>query len=139
MKYILLLFILFFLYNCAEKTIYSGKIINQESFDYSNIKNKNELIQKFGNANYIDPIENKFFYYTEKRTYKSLLDEKLTKRIILVFNFEADNSIKSVEEYTLNDENKFEHSKDKTTNNLVKQGIIEKLFGGVGKGPLPTN
>ena len=139
MKYILLLFILFFLYNCAEKTIYSGKIINQESFDYSNIKNKNELIQKFGNANYIDPIEKKFFYYTEKRTYKSLLDEKLTKRIILVFNFEEDNSIKSVEEYTLNDENKFEHSKDKTTNNLVKRGIIEKLFGGVGKGPLPTN
>ena len=139
MKYILLLFILFFLYNCAEKTIYSGKIINQESFDYSNIKNKNELIQKFGNANYIDPIENKFFYYTEKRTYKSLLDEKLTKRIILVFNFEEDNTIKSVEEYTLNDENKFEHAKDKTTNNLVKRGIIEKLFGGVGKGPLPTN
>ena len=103
-KLITLIYIFLLLYNCSEKTIYSGKIINSDNFDYANLNNKQELIDNLGQANYIDPIENKFFYYTEKTKYKNVFNEKIENRIILVVKFNNDNTIQSINEFDLNDE-----------------------------------
>ena len=137
-NWIIILFSLFFLNNCAENTIYSGKIIYDEKFNYLHIQHKNQLINELGEANYIDPIENKYFYFTEKRKVKNLFDSKIENRIILVFKFNDDDSIKSVEEFNLDDEKEISYSKDKIQNNIIKKGLIEKWFGGVGKSQLPN-
>ena len=65
---LLLFFNLFFaIASCADpKLIYSGKIINQKNLENLNISNKEELLQNLGQPSFIDPIENKFFYYSEK-------------------------------------------------------------------------
>tara|TARA_Y100000590_G_C15704661_1_gene1008121 strand:+ start:593 stop:1051 length:459 start_codon:yes stop_codon:yes gene_type:complete len=133
---------LFFLYNCTEKTIYTGKIINEKEFNYENIENKNQLLDKLGNADYIDPIENKYYYFTEKRKVKNFLNEKIVNRSILVFSFNKDETIKKINDFDINDESKLTFSKEKTINNIVKRGLLEKWFGGVGKSQsagLPTS
>ena len=137
---ILTLFCTLFAISCTEKTIYSGKIINQANIDYSIIKNKNQLINELGKPSYIDPIEDKYFYYSEKKIYKNFFDKKTISRILLVFEFNLEEKIKSIDLYNLEDEKDIIIVKEKTKNNLIERGLIEKIFGGVGKTPeLPIN
>ena len=61
---ILTIFIYLFLLSCSNKTIYSGKIFDQETFDNLDFNNKETLLKQMGNPSFIDPIENKYFYYS---------------------------------------------------------------------------
>ena len=132
-KLLLTIFYVLFTYSCTQQTIYSGKLINQANIDYSIIKDKNQLVNELGKPSYIDPIENKYFYYSEKKTYKNFFDKKIVSRILLVFEFNLEEKIKSVNVYNLEDEKDIAIVKEKTKNNLIERGLIEKIFGGVGK------
>ena len=67
MNRIIILVLLFFLiYSCNNKTTYSGKIISQDSLENLNYQNKENLIKSLGNPSYIDPINQKFIYYSKK-------------------------------------------------------------------------
>ena len=70
-KLIIYIGIFFILANCSNKITYSGKIINNDTLQNINFENKNKLISKLGYPSYIDPIENKFFYYSEVSEKKS--------------------------------------------------------------------
>jgi len=131
-KLLLTLFYALFAYSCTEQTIYSGKIINQANIDYSIIKDKNQLINELGNPSFIDPIENKYFYYSEKKIYKNFFDKKIVSRLLLVFEFNLEEKIKSIDVYNLEDEKDVVIVKEKTKNNFIERGLIEKIFGGVG-------
>ena len=133
MKLLLTIIYVLFAFSCTEKTIYSGKIINQANIDYSIIKDKNQLINQLGNPSYIDPIKNKYFYYSQKKIYKNFFDQKIVSRILIVFELNLDEKIKSVDVYNLEDEKDIAIVKEKTKNNLIERGLIEKIFGGVGK------
>ena len=132
-KLLLTIICVLFSYSCTEQTIYSGKIINQSNIDYSTIKNKKQLINELGKPSYIDPIEDKYFYYSEKKIYKNFFDKKIVSRILLVFEFNLEEKIKSLNIYNLEDEKKIALVREKTKNNLIERGLIEKIFGGVGK------
>ena len=131
-KLLLTIIYVLFAYSCTEQTIYSGKVINQDNIDYSIIKNKNQLINQLGRPSYIDPIEDKYFYYSEKKIYKNFFDKKIVSRILLVFEFNLEEKIKSINVYNLEDEKDIAIVKEKTKNNLIERGLIEKIFGGVG-------
>ena len=133
MKLLLTIIYVLFAFSCTEKTIYSGKIINQANIDYSIIKNKNQLINELGNPSFIDPIENKYFYYSEKKIYRNFFDKKTVSRILLVFEFNLEEKIKSLNLYNLENEKEIAIVKEKTKNNLIERGLIEKIFGGVGR------
>ena len=45
-KYILLILAMFFFTSCNEKIAYSGKIINDTTFDYNILNNKNAVITR---------------------------------------------------------------------------------------------
>ena len=126
-----MIFILFV--SCSEKTLYSGKILYEENFDYTKLKNKDEVIDKLGNPNFIDPIEKKYYYYSEKKYVKNFFKQKINNRIMVVFIFNENETIKSVSQYDLNDEQDIKNIKDSTPNKLIKRGLIQKIFGGVGK------
>jgi len=133
-KLILTMFCAIFAYNCTtDQTIYSGKIINNSNIDYSNIKDKNQLINELGKPNFIDPIENKYFYYSEKKIYKNFFDKKIVSRILLVFEFNLEEKIEFINLYDLEDEKDIAIINEKTKNDLTERGLIEKIFGGVGK------
>ena len=137
-KILIIIFVSFLLYNCAEKTIYSGKIINNNNFTYSHITNKNQLIDELGNANYIDPIENKYFYIHEKTVEKNFFDKELMERNIVVASFDLEGNIISIEKYNLDDQKIVKINQNKTENSIIQRGLIEKIFGGVGMKPATT-
>ncbi len=62
-KFFFYISIFFILANCANKTTYSGKILSNQELEEINFTNKERLISKLGTPSFIDPIENKFFYF----------------------------------------------------------------------------
>ena len=128
----MLIILLFFIYSCTNKTIYSGKILNQDNFTNINFSNKKNLINNLGNPSYIDPINNKFFYYAEMEERKSTFKKVLNYSVVFVFEFDEDNKIKNSKVYDLNNRDNFIFINEITENEIVKRGLLEKIFGGVG-------
>jgi len=52
---------------------------------------------------------------------------------VIVFNFKKNGNVESFKQYDLNQEQQITFIKDKTKNDLIERGLIEKIFGGVGK------
>jgi len=127
----LLLMILFTFASCSEKISYSGKILNEGSFQYKELKNKEEILQILGQPNFIDPIEKKYYYFSERKQFKNFFDQKITNRSMVVFIFNEDETVKLVSIYDLNDKKDIKYVKETTPNELIKRGLIEKIFGGV--------
>ena len=128
---VLMIFILFV--SCNEKILYSGKIFDEENINFTKFSNKEEVVDKLGNPNFIDPIEKKYYYFSEKKYVKSFFKQKISNRIMVVFIFNENETIKSVLHYDLNDEQDVKNIKESTPNELIKRGLIQKIFGGVGK------
>jgi outer membrane protein assembly factor BamE (lipoprotein component of BamABCDE complex) len=129
---------LFIILSCVETKSYSGKLID-ENFKYDSLLNKTQVTSKLGQPNFIDPIENKYYYYFEKRINKNIFDSRIEKRTMIVFNFEENEDVQSFNQYNLNQEQQINIIKDKTKNNLIDRGLLEKIFGGIGKQKLSDN
>ena len=137
-KLIPLIILIFLFLGCTEKISHSGKILEEDNIDYNSFNTKQDIIENLGFPSYIDPIENKYYYFTEKTIKKNFFDSKLDNRKLIVFNFNIDESINSLEEYDLSDQQKMKIISETTENNLLKKGLIENIFGGIGKGPTTT-
>ena len=139
MKKIIILFLfsinIFVLSSCSEKISYTGLIIDKNNFNYENLNTKNEVISNLGNPSFVDPIEKKYFYFSEKIMTKNYFNKKIDNRILVVFNFNDDDMIINVEKFDLNNEKNIKIVKKTTSQELISQGLIEKLFGGIGKAP----
>ena len=131
-RLLLVLMIFILCVSCNEKILYSGKIFNEENFDFAKLKNKEEVVDKLGNPNFIDPIEKKYYYFSEKKYVKNFFQQKISKRIMVVFIFNENETIKSVSQYDLNDEQDVKNIKESTPNEIIKRGLLQKIFGGVG-------
>lgn len=138
LKVIIFILMLFIILSCVETKSYSGKLID-ENFKYDSLLNKTQVTSKLGQPNFIDPIENKYYYYYEKKINKNFFNSKVDKRKMIVFSFKKDDSVQSFNQYNLNQEQQINIIKDKTKNNLIDRGLIEKIFGGIGKQKLSDN
>ena len=131
--------IFFILANCSNKTIYSGKILSNEELKEINFTNKEKLISKLGVPSYIDPIENKLFYFSEKSEKKSIFNKDVKYSFVFVFKIDENDQIINSQVFNIKDIKDVKLSKDKTTNEIVRRGLLEKIFGGVGtQQELPT-
>ena len=125
--------------NCSNKITYSGKILNQDELQDINFENKNKLISKLGPPSYIDPIENKFFYFSEVSQKRSILKKEVKYSFVFVFKIDEYDQIVQSKVYDIKDIENIKFSDDKTSNEIVKRGLLEKIFGGVGtQQELPT-
>ena len=128
--------IFFILSNCSNKTTYSGKILSNEELEEINFTNKGRLINKLGNPSYIDPIENKLFYFSEKSEKKSIFNKEVKYSFVFVFRIDENDQIINSQVFNIKD---IKLSQDKTTNEIVRRGLLERVFGGVGtQQELPT-
>ncbi len=131
--------IFFILANCSNKTTYSGKILKNEELQNVNFINKANLINRLGYPSYVDPIENKLFYYSEKSEKKSIFKKEVKYSYVFVFKLNDDGDIIESQVFNTNNIEKINFSNDKTTNEIVKRGLLERVFGGVGaQQELPT-
>ena len=138
-KKTILIFFLLLIISCSEKITYTGLMID-EKINYLEINNKDELVKLLGQPNYIDPIENNFYYFSEKNISKNRLTKKTVDRLILVYYFDNENNIIDTKRFNLDDEKIINISDKRIKNNLIKKGLIEKIFGGVSSQPttIPT-
>ena len=131
--------IFFILANCSNKITYSGKIITQDELRDINFENKAKLISKLGNPSYVDPIENKFFYFSEVSEKKSILKKEIKYSYVFVFKINQYDQIIDTKVYDIKEIQNIKFSDDKTSNEIVRRGLLEKIFGGVGtQQELPT-
>ncbi len=139
LNFFLAFILMIYIFGCVEKTTYSGKILKEE--DLLNIKviNKKDLINKFGQPSYIDNIQNKYFYYTEKNKTQNFYNKKIEYSYLFIFELDKNDSIISSESINLLNQNKKIFKNTKTSNQLVERGFIEKIFGGIGPEPLPNS
>ena len=125
--------------NCSNKTTYSGKMLNNEELKEINFINKDKLISKLGTPSYVDPIENKYFYFSEKSEKKSIFNKEVKYSFVFVFKIDENDQITNSEVFNIKDIKNVKLSKDKTTNEVIRRGLLEKIFGGVGtQQELPT-
>ena len=138
-KLIAYICVFFILANCSNKTSYSGKILNQEELQDINFETKEKLISKLGFPSYVDPIENKFFYFSEKSEKKSILKKEIKYSFVFVFMFNEQDKIIDTKVFDTKNIKSIKFSNDKTSNNLIRRGLLERIFGGVGtQKELPT-
>ena len=140
LKLLLFFNLIFAIASCSEpKLIYSGKIINQKNLDNIDTSNKRELIDNFGNPSFIDPIENKYFYYSEKTRENNFFSKKNEYSYIFVFSFDENDEVIGRKVLNLNEVQENKINKMKTENNIIQRGLIERIFGGVGTQKVPTS
>ena len=132
LKSCIIILISIYIFGCVEKTTYSGKIINDEKFNYLHIQHKNQLINDLGEPNYVDPIENKYFYFTEKSKKKNFYNNKVIYSYLFVFELDQYDNIIQTDSINLLEQDIAKYNKIETPNNIIERGLIEKIFGGVG-------
>ncbi len=138
-KLILFINLIFAIISCSQpKLIYSGKIINQNNLNNLNISTKNDLIKNLGEPSFIDPIENMYFYYSEKIKEDNFFSKKKEYSYIFVFEFDQNDNVIEKKVLNLNEVQKTKINKMRTSNKIVKRGLIEKIFGGVGTQKVPN-
>ena len=126
--------------SCSSKTNYSGKIINQDSFNNIDYKNKDNLLNSLGTPSYVDPINKKFFYYVEKSEKKSAFSKNIDYSYIFVFEFNDLDKIIDSKVYDIKNLESIKNIEDQTSNEVVSRGILERIFGGVGpQQSIPTS
>ena len=126
---------MFFFLSCSETVYYSGKI-KDLNINYDYLKNKEEVLIEFGEPNFIDFIDKKYFYFSEKKIIKNFFDNKIISSNIIVFNFNDNDAIMSISYYDIEDKKNLKYLKKQTENNIIKRGYFEKIFGGIGKNSL---
>ena len=139
-KLFLLINLIFAIISCSQPNLtYSGKIIDQKNLNNLNISNKNNLIENFGQPSFIDPIENKYFYYSQKTKENNFFSKKNEYSYIFVFEFDQNDNVIRKKVLNLNEVEKIKMNKMKTTNEIIRRGLIEKIFGGVGTQRVPNS
>jgi outer membrane protein assembly factor BamE (lipoprotein component of BamABCDE complex) len=137
-KIIIIAILCQYIFGCVEKTTYSGKIISNNDLDL-NIFNKNELINKFGQPSYIDNLSNKYFYFTEKKREKNFYNKKIEYSYLFVFEMNDNDKVVNSESINLLEDKNHKYRKIQTSNNIIKRGLLETIFGGIGANPMPNS
>tara|TARA_Y100000768_G_C23599020_1_gene505138 strand:- start:174 stop:602 length:429 start_codon:yes stop_codon:yes gene_type:complete len=131
-KIIIILILLFTFNNCSNQINYSGKVLSNESLDNINYKNKDNLLSKLGMPSYIDPISKKYYYFSEKKEKKSIFNQRTYYSYIFVFEFDENEKVIASNVFDLNNKKDIKIIEDTTSNEIVKRGLLERIFGGVG-------
>jgi hypothetical protein len=137
-KIIIIIIFSQYIFGCVEKTTYSGKIITNNDLDLK-ILDKNELINKFGQPSYIDNISRKYFYFTEKKKETNFYNKKIEYSYLFVFEINKSDKVINSETINLLTEINHKYRKIQTRNNIIKRGLLETIFGGIGASQMPNS
>ena len=138
LKIIIIVILFQYIFGCVEKTTYSGKIITNDDLNLK-ILNKNDLINKFGRPSYIDNLSNKYFYFTEKKKEKNFFNNKVEYSYLFVFEINDNDKVVNSESINLLKNKNHKYRKIQTNNNIIKRGLLETIFGGIGANPMPNS
>ena len=104
-----------------------GKILSND-IDFKSLKNKDELVSAYGNPSMIDPIQKKYYYYSEKKIITNFFNQKIDERTMIVFTLDKNENVSDSMKYDIDDYRNIDIF-NKTTENTekLKKMLIEKL------------
>ena len=139
-KILYIFIILSVLMSCTNKVKYQQTgIIDSEKFEIDfNGLNKDEIIKILGNPSSSDALENTIIYYSEIKEFKNIFNNKIITRNIYVIEFDENNNFNNINKYFYDNQNNLKISKTTTDDEIIKTGLIEKIFGGIGNAPNKT-
>ena len=119
--------------SCSSSIEKSG-IIESDKFA-NNLKGfkKTDVINTLGDPSSIDNLNNSFIYISETVNRKSIFNNKILSRNIYVVKFDNNNNYLSTETFNIDQNNEINITKNTTSDEILKTGLIETIFGGVGK------
>ena len=85
-----------------------------------------------GEPSFVDPIENKFFYFTQKKNKKSIFSENIEYSYVFIFKFDENERIINSQVFDLKETTDIQKIKNETENQIVERGLLERIFGGIG-------
>ena len=91
-----------------------------------------------GNPSSSDALENTIMYYSEIKEFKNIFNNKIISRNIYVIEFDENNNFNNINKYFYDNQNNLKISKTTTDDEIIKTGLIEKIFGGIGNAPNKT-
>ena len=138
-KYLIIFLISIYIFGCAEKTTYYGKVITQNDLNNNTLIDRNDLIENFGQPSFYDNLQRKVFYYTEMSKSKNFFDQKTEYSYLFVFELDNNDIIIGSETINLLENKNSKYRKTITENDVINRGLIEKIFGGVGPNKLPNS
>ncbi|MDC0161733.1 hypothetical protein OAI94_00830, partial [bacterium] len=93
----------------------------------------------FGQPSYLDHIQNKYFYYTEKTKSRHFFDQKTEYSFLFIFELDQNDEVIKSKAIDLLSTNIEKFINEETENNVIKRGLIERIFGGVGAQRFPDS
>ena len=90
------------------------------------------MTKNLGIPSYVDPINNKYFYFSEKSQKKSIFKKEVQYSYIFVFEFDSNNKIINSNVYDLKNKKSINLIENETSSDIVRRGLLERIFGGIG-------
>tara|TARA_B100000029_G_C17413269_1_gene901548 strand:+ start:440 stop:883 length:444 start_codon:yes stop_codon:yes gene_type:complete len=133
MPFYIAIFLSFFIVSC-NSTIQKSGVIETDRFE-SNFEglNKIEVIERLGAPSSSDALNNSLIYISETAKKTNIFNNKIISRNVYVIKFDDNNIFNSINFYDINQNNEISISKKTTSDEILKTGWIERIFGGVGK------
>ena len=130
--YILFL-VSFFVISCTSTIQKTGMIESDKFSSKFEGLNKLEIIKILGEPSSKDNLNNSFIDISETINKRNIFSNKVISRNVYVIKFGKGDYFTSINSYDINKNNEVEISKKTTSDEVLKTGWIEKIFGGVGK------
>ena len=128
-----ILFLLFLNIGCTAKIKKTG-ITDTNRFSTSlEGLSKDEIINIIGHPSSIDPIDNSLIYFNEIKEEKNIFDNKIISRDIYVITFNENGIFEKIDHFVMDDKKNIKFTKKTTEETILKTGLIERVFGGVGQ------
>ena len=126
--------IIFFIISCNSTNIKKYGIIdiNKFSINFDGMS-KDQVVNTIGYPGTNDTINNSVIYYSQTTKEKNLFNNNIVSRDIFIVNFDKDDIFLDINHYILEDNQKLKIVKSETGYQIMDTGIIERIFGGVGK------
>ena len=133
MPFYIAIFLSFFIVSC-NSTIQKIGIIETDRFN-SNFEglSKVEIIERLGAPSSADTLNNSLIYISETVKKTNIFNNQIISRNVYVIKFNENNIFDSLNFYDMKKNNEISITKKTTSDEILKTGWIERIFGGVGK------
>ncbi|MDA1181939.1 MAG: hypothetical protein O3C64_06220, partial [Proteobacteria bacterium] len=86
-----------------------------------------------------DNLSNKYFYFTEKKRETNFYNKNIEYSYLFVFEINDSDKVVNSESINLLKNKNHKYRKIQTNNDIIKRGLLETIFGGIGANPMPNS
>ncbi len=121
---------------CTPTVEVRGYVPDQETIDRlkTGIDNRHKVVRLVGSPSSVSTFEAGTWYYISKKTeHLAFFEEKILDQQVVAIDFDGNGIVKDVRRFTLADARNIEPEERKTSSRGRELGLLEQLFGNIGR------